>query len=247
MPPRYPPAMVLDDILDRIRSTVAEGRLPVLVLDVDGTLTLTEQRHHRILQEFARDHGHRFPRASAVIADTEASDIGYDVRDLLRARGITDDDCLTAVHRFWVPRFFHSDYCREDPSNPGAVEFCRAAWEAGAFLWYLTARPAPTMLEGTVWSLRRLGFPVFVARTTLQLKPVLMQGDAEYKTAAIEEIAAFPGDVVASFENEPGNAHHFADAFPAALHVLVGDNRSPSAPEPRSTLVAIHDFTGRTR
>ena len=66
--------------------------------------------------------------------------------------------------------------------------------------------------------------------------------DEPYKEEAMRTIASLGGQVVATFENEPANAHIFADAFPAATHLLVGNTHRPDAPEPRPELRHIDDF-----
>jgi hypothetical protein len=230
-----------------VERAVASGELPVLVLDVDSTLIDTSARQHRILREFARVYGDRFPGVVALVdgpAPLAPAQLGYDVRDRFAERGLDDPELLELWMRHWGPRFFHSAYCRDDVAVPGAVAFARAAHEAGAFLWYLTARPTPTMGEGTVGSLMSLGFPLLTARTLLQLKERVHRGDASYKGEALDEIERFPGRLVATFENEPGNAHLFLDRFPEATHVLLDTVHSHRAPEPRAELVRWANFLG---
>jgi hypothetical protein len=48
--------------------------------------------------------------------------------------------------------------------------------------------------------------------------------------------------VVATFENEPGNANLFLDNFPQASHFLIGKVRSPTSPQPRPEIIEIADF-----
>ena len=50
------------------------------------------------------------------------------------------------------------------------------------------------------------------------------------------------GEVVATFENEPGNANLFVEAFPDAANVLVGHTHRPDAPPPVEQVVRIPDF-----
>ena len=50
------------------------------------------------------------------------------------------------------------------------------------------------------------------------------------------------GAVVATFENEPGNANLFLDAFPDALHFLLLTEHSPEAEAPRPELIQTDDF-----
>jgi hypothetical protein len=51
------------------------------------------------------------------------------------------------------------------------------------------------------------------------------------------------GEVVATFENEPGNANLLLEAFPDARHFLLDTVHSPEAEAPDSALIVIEDFT----
>ena len=63
--------------------------------------------------------------------------------------------------------------------------------------------------------------------------------------ATIDDIRSYRGEVVASFENEPGNANMFLAAFPDALHVLLQTIHSPGAEPPRPELILTPDFLMR--
>ena len=76
------------------------------------------------------------------------------------------------------------------------------------------------------------------------MKPDFYADDREFKTAALERIRALGGEVVATFENEPGNANLFMRAFPAAKHFLLDTVHSPGAEAPDPSLIQMDDFTG---
>jgi len=66
--------------------------------------------------------------------------------------------------------------------------------------------------------------------------------DRAFKDDAVADIRSYRGDVVASFENEPGNANMFLRAFPGAVHVLMLTIHSPEAEAPSPELVLSDDF-----
>lgn len=232
---------ILGEILDRVSRTRASGRLPVVVFDLDSTLIETAPRHLAILREFVAE-AWPDPSVAEVVAGLTTVDFGWAVGAPLRRRGVDSPDLHEALIRFWFERFFDSDYLRHDTAAPGAVEFVRAVVERGGFAYYLTARHLPEMGLGTVESLIKLGFPYLDGCSTLQLKPSKSDGDAPFKRAAHAAIAALGGEVVATFENEPGHLNALLDDFPAAAHVRYGHVHSPDAPAPRPEIHHIESF-----
>ena len=227
----------LQEVLLRIDATPRA----VVVFDLDSTLVSTAFRHLRILRDFAAAEGDRHAGLAEAVEGLRAEDIGYDVDVALAARGITADRTLRASVAFWRPRFFSSKHLGEDRLLPGAKDFVEDCHGRGAALCYLTARDEARMGRGTRRSLRSLGLPLEVERAHLLLKPEPHMRDHTWKSAALERVAGL-GEVVATFENEPGNANLFAGAFPGALHFLLETCHSPSAPPARPEVVRIPDF-----
>ena len=132
----------------------------------------------------------------------------------------------------------------EKTTIPGAPEFVTACHDAGAFIYYLTGRHVGGMEKGTVNALVAHGFPLFTGKVACQLKPDYYANDREFKTAALDGVRALHGEVVATFENEPGNANLFFEAFPEAKHFLLDTVHSPEAEVPDPALIVVEDFTG---
>jgi hypothetical protein len=168
--------------------------------------------------------------------------MGWNVHDDLKRAGVEDALVLAAVREFWRERFFQDDYLLHDREVPGAVAFVEACHTRGALIYYLTGRHVGGMEVGTVRSLRQRGFPFWRGRCVLHLKPDFDMNDRAFKDDAIHDIRSYQGEVVATFENEPGNANLFLAAFPEALHVLLLTIHSPGAEPPRPELVQSHDF-----
>jgi hypothetical protein len=177
------------------------------------------------------------------VAGIAVAEQRYSVLDPLQSRiDLTATD-KAAILAWWRGHFFTDAWCARDPIFAGGPEFVRACHERGALIYYLTGRHIHGMEEGTVKSLVGHGFPMFGGRAMLQLKPNFELADEPYKEDAMRVIGSLGGEVVATFENEPANAHIFADAFPGATHFLVGNTHRPDAPEPRAAILHIDDFT----
>ena len=85
--------------------------------------------------------------------------------------------------------------------------------------------------------------PRYTGKATCQLKPDFYANDKEFKTAALDAVRSLDGEVVATFENEPGNANLFMRAFPEAKHYLLDTVHSPEAEAPDPSLIVMDDFT----
>jgi len=229
-------------VLTRLQQPRADGQpTPVVIFDLDSTLIDTSPRHHAILQAFVAE---REPSLRQVVDGMAAERIGWSAEPLLSARGAAPD-VVSRFHAFWAERFFTGPWCLHDEAAPGAVTFVRRVVELGALAYYLTARPSPTMGAQTVQRLQQLGFPVLRGRCPLHMKPAVAMSDARFKRSALREAASL-GEVVATFENEPGHANALREAYPEAHHYLVGDVHSPDAPVPHPGIHQVADFHARS-
>jgi hypothetical protein len=239
----------LREVLERIEATVAGERLPMVVLDLDSTLFSTAHRNLRILGEFAVEYAEDYPKLRDHVEALSPRDMSWQVLDAVRARGYSPSDLERRFRPFWMERFFTDEYVKADRPNLGAVAFANACHGRGALLYYLTGRHKGGMELGTAQSLSGNGFPFWRGRAVLHLKPTFDMPDLEYKEHAVSDIRSYLSPVVATFENEPGNANLFLRAFPDALHFLLETEHSPEAEPPDPELIRIADFRlpeGRT-
>ena len=232
----------LREVFPRIDAAIAAGVLPIVVFDLDSTLFSTAERNLRILREFVVEHRARHPGLSEVAGALRAADMGWNVRDDLRRRGVDDEELLETLKAFWHARFFTDEYCLADAPVPGAVEYVHACHARGALVYYLTGRHVGGMEVGTVGALGAHRFPFWRGRCVLHLKPSFEMNDRAFKDEALADIRSYRGRVVATFENEPGNANLFARAFPEALHFLMLTVHSPDAEPPARELIESADF-----
>ncbi len=221
-------ASLLEGCLTRIQASKDAGRVPVVVFDLDGTLFDNGPRTWQILVEFAESTNNSALRAK--LNDLPRTGLPYLLRDSLARVGYDDEALAEEATEFWFARFFTDDYQAYDEPLSGAIAFVRSIFETGATVAYLTGRDSPGMLVGCAASLRQHGFPVGLAHTALVLKPDFKTPDLEFKADAIAFLDGL-GDVVASFDNEPGNCNLFLERWPNALTVFLETSHAPGAPE----------------
>lgn len=232
----------LREVFTAIDRSLADGVLPLLVFDLDSTLFSTAPRNLNILREFVTLHSEAHPNLRQLTSAVGVEDMGWNVHDDLMRLGVDDKDLLRALKSFWFERFFSDDYLLHDTPLPGAVEYVEACHQRGALIYYLTGRHVGGMEVGTVRALTQQGFPFWHGRCVLHLKPSFEMNDRSFKDDALEDIRSYKGRVVATFENEPGNANMFAQAFPDALHYLLLTIHSPRAESPSPALIRSADF-----
>lgn len=232
----------LREIFPRIDAALARDRLPILVFDLDSTLFSTAPRNLAILREFVLENAGTHPHLADVAERIGLDDMGWNVHEDLRRFGFTEAEVLARLKGFWFDRFFRDEYLAHDTPVPGAAAFVHACHARGALIYYLTGRHVGGMEIGTVRSLRENGFPFWRGRCVLHLKPSFEMNDSTFKQEAVLDVRSYHGEVVASFENEPGNANMFLRAFPDALHVLLETIHSPGAEEGSAQLVRTADF-----
>jgi hypothetical protein len=216
--------------------------VPVVVLDLDGTLIDNRPRTLAIFRELADEWARSEPELAARLRAARAPELAYHMKDSLALLGITRDDLVRQAVDFWRERFFADPHLRHDVEVPGASAFARSCYDRGATLVYLTGRDLPLMGVGTFSSLRDLGFPIGVAGTELVLKPRADMLDAEFKRYEAPRLSRV-GTVVAAFDNEPENCNVFAATYPEADSVFVDTQHLDGAPALSPTVSVIGDFT----
>jgi hypothetical protein len=233
---------LLREIFTKIDASLAAGRLPICVFDLDSTLFSTAPRNLAILREFVTHHCGEHPHLSDIAERIGLDDMGWNVHQDLRRFGVEDAALLERLQAFWFERFFTDDYLAHDEPVPGAPEFVLRCHARGALIYYLTGRHVGGMEVGTVRSLGRKGFPFWRGRCVLHLKPSFEMEDGAFKDDALHDIRSYKGEVVATFENEPRNANMFLREFPGAVNVLLTTIHSPGAEAPAAGLVRTNDF-----
>lgn len=235
---------VLAAIGERVTTIKAAGQVPVVVFDLDHTLFDGRPRTLVILAEFAASVAAEQPAVARAIGRLALRDIAYLLRDTLNSVGVTDPKVIAAAEAYWKPRFFSDPYSQLDVPIAGAAAYVQSLWQRGAVIVYLSGRNADGMLTGTTASLQKWGFPVGVRGVQVVLKPSFSEPDDTFKKASLAQISAL-GQVVASFENEPGNLGMMATRWPDATPVFLDTDFNPGGAvhSPPTTARWVGDYT----
>ncbi len=233
-------AELLRSLVERSRPRPGCAR-PVVVFDLDGTIFDNRPRTAAILKAYAEKVRDTSVDLAEKLFSVHPDRVPYLLADALANLGITAEHEVEALRDHWVEHFFVDEWLHHDTPIAGAVDFATACWRAGASLVYLTGRDLPRMSLGSFASLRDRGFPIGVPGTSLVCKPDPAIADEKYKRDVCPEMARI-GEVIASFDNEPGNCNAFLEHFPNAASVLVATQHMPGAPLLAAGVVTIEDF-----
>jgi hypothetical protein len=225
---------ILREALDAIRP----GRTAA-VFDLDSTILSNKPRQARIVREFGRARG------VAALADcTPREIVSWDLRDTMRLCGLPADEVQRLhadLRRFWLHRFFTSEYCREDEPIPGAPEYLQRVPGKGGEVLYVTGRHAG-MQDGTLHAFRKAGFPLpDGARVQLWLKPRPDDDDDRWKETCNARLREMSG-LACAFDNEPTHVNAYKRAFPDARVVHLDTDHSGRPVEVRPDVPSIVDF-----
>lgn len=232
-----------DALLDAaVERAAALGDGAVAVFDLDGCLFDNRPRQVQILRIWG--------------ARNDVVELGALQVEHIQSWSMTDTLVRMGLHReraaeiaqrarpFWERWFFDDAYVSHDRVLPGAPRFVRRIASTRARVIYLTGRLS-SQRPSTLLNLRRHGFPVDDAGSCLVTKADPEQGDRAFKREAFERIAEL-GEVVVSFDNEPGHVNHAHRRFPGAVVAWLATDHSPAAEPVLAELPGIHGFLRTT-
>ncbi len=250
---------VLNQLLGRVEESAATGAKPLVIFDIDDTLTSTEERSRKILGEFIAQPEVQaaFPEETAKVRPLvdvsglppeQRPRLRFDLKDTARDAGVANESFLDQLSRFWAEnprlqsgRFFDNRYLLADEPNPGAVEFVQAVVAAGGTAAYMTGRKQ-ALMEGTLAVLEKHGFPLPQAfplpegqngGAVIFLKQDISQADDAFKAEKIKELKREHPEVtiVGGFDNEPRNINAFRREGPPASLMVFLDTKHSNAPD----------------
>lgn len=231
---------ILAAIVESCQSLSDAGEHPIVIFDLDSTLFDNGPRIHQIMLEYAEDHALEVTKQQLLAMSNRGLPYGLEL--IFDQINLLDEINRTRAKEFWMERFFTDHYQLLDVPNEGAVNFVNLIFQSGGTVLYLSGRDVPGMLVGCSESLRRHGFPIGMAGTSLILKPEFAISDLDFKTSAVEHIDKL-GTIVATFDNEPGNCNLFLKTWPNAHHVFMKTNHHADAPPLVDGVVSVDDFT----
>lgn len=158
----------------------------------------------------------------------------YDIPTYLRHAGMNDPEFIEAVAEESFAIYLSGAYIvEEDRLYAGAQAFIRELRNAGAEVYFVSARTASTQLRPTLEFLRRRGL---ISESDHVYLKESSESSMEFKRRAVLDIAArtaeIGGRVDAIFENEPENLSIWAEVFPRAKAFFVEGAYLKSGPIP---------------
>jgi hypothetical protein len=227
-------------VAERIDDALAGGRVPQVVLDLDGTLFDNVPRSKASLMDAARHAFGEGPLENTIRGISEAA-FEYNPIDTLRKHGVRDEETLERLRDEWAKRFFGSTYLTHDVPLAGAVDAATRWWSAGAELNYLTGRHVPEMFLGTCRSLHDEGFPIGTLRTQLLMKPAFDHNDVEFKITTVPSIRR-KGPIVLIVDNDPRVINPLSLEVPEAAAVMMETLHPVDAPVLAARVIRAPDF-----
>lgn len=228
------------EALDAVLADVEAAPGALVVFDLDDTVFSTNDRHLRILREYADLIEGREPAAAGLLRSIDRERLRYQIAQTAQEAGV-DEAVTKDLRDFWFARFFQNRYLLEDSPVPGAPAYCAEVLARGGKLVYVTGRDE-RMREGTEKSFTNHGFPPpDGAAVRLMLKPRFDTPDHAFKSETLVVLAKL-GRVAASFENEPTHINMFREAFPEGRHFLLETKHSGRPVIPHADVVRIRDF-----
>jgi len=216
--------------------------------DLDGTLLSNKPRQARIVRDFGSERD-----APALARCGPEMIVSWDLHDTMRLCGLSQDEIESRyqdLERYWLDRFFTSEYCKEDEPVPGARDYLERVVRRGGHILYVTGRHAG-MEAGTLAAFRRAGFPLpeivasaapaSAAPVQLWLKPVLEDDDDRWKEICHERLADLRG-IACAFDNEPTHVNGYKRRFPEAYVVHLDTDYSPRPVEVLDSIPSVVDF-----
>ncbi|MCP4632975.1 MAG: hypothetical protein GY855_08605 [candidate division Zixibacteria bacterium] len=231
----------LNKVLERTERLKKEGKTPLAIFDLDGTLFTYTLRVRNILLDALEGKEKEFPGAKTLIEHIPHTEYEYLVLDTIKKYDIDIPGLNDYILEFWERWFFANKYLKYDQPVPGGVDFVNAISESGIYIIYLTGRDIPRMGEGTIASIKNTGYPFGDGKAEIILKPKYEDDNWEHKNKSVERIKQM-GEVALAIDNEPGEVNILADKFPDAIVVMVHTLHSPGAPEPRDSVLHIKNF-----
>jgi hypothetical protein len=211
-----------------------------LLFDLDSTLFDNSPRVYKILQDFIKNYGDKYPDDLEKLSSIKREDIIWGIKENLNRAGVINEPLVNHLVKFWFESFFSNEYIIDVPLK-GALKFAQDADNLGIKILYLTGR-FETMREGTVKNIIEHGFPLDGNSGNLILKPHQKIADHDFKHTAMENIKLY-GEMLAGFDNEPINVNIFQTHFPKSEVFFLETNHSLNPPNLMNSIHSITDFS----
>jgi hypothetical protein len=231
---------LLSEAIKKVESGPKSSKSPVFVIDIDSTLLGLGKRLRSIFMSYIRSHPKPPLWAHKAIPHMEPFNHHYSLGKALSLmvpkaefsrEGFQEEfeSFFGGFKDFWENHFFSDRHLHFDEAYPGAVEFVNSLEDHGIGVVYLTGRDRPRTGQGTLNSLKKLGFKMG-ENYRLLMKPTPTEFDVVFKKRAIEVLVR-QHQVLAMIDNEPENLVMFARHSPHSEIVFFHSIMSPRVPE----------------
>lgn len=236
----------LQAVKDQVELTLAHHLRPVVIFDIDDTLTDTKERNLRVLKNFVSQPfiKNQYPNEVQKILKLSKANIRYQLKDTLKEASILDAEFVTKASQFWLAHFFTNEYVAFDRPIEGASQYLHQLINKGAIIVYLTGRDIPRMKEGTIQNINHNLFPFSADTSFLFMKSDTSIDDLSFKKQSFDQIKKL-GEVVAVFENEPANLNAMIQVFPNANAIFLDTTHSPLPDTPHTKAHTIKNYNYR--
>lgn len=214
-------------IFKRIEQVKAQGRQPVVMVDLDETLYDFRPRNRAVYLTWAEEnaknvHFARVLSSSPLLLSQRSP---FDMAKILDSSGVSyDQEEIEALISYWQTYSQSNNWVHLDQPFPHSVEMLNALYSAGTKIIYMTSR-FENMREGTEGNLVRDGFPLKEQGCPLimRVSPRSQQVAWQLKVNALQRVMLEDPQVelVATIDNEPGTAVALRAQFSRAYHVFM--------------------------
>lgn len=224
------PILLLGHIANKVRNAQYEGKRPMVVFDIDGTLLDARRRVMYIIKEYAEQELEGVgPAVALKLARLEVKHVQLLLTDTLSAVGVNDSAVVGKIRSYVSQRMHTNDYLIRDTATAGSVRYVQELYSMGACIIYVSGRDTVSQLTGTVKALHQKGYPIGVHHTQLIMRPTAHSSYVNFLKQVKTYLRQF-GDVIATFDSEPERANENRQTFPKTVVVLYEAVHLPHSP-----------------
>lgn len=220
----------LELVVARAHEISASGGTPMVISDLDETLIDSTTRRYQALRDSLPEACAEVPAAACGalkginIAEQLALPNRYDLEPLLDLVKFPQGGARQRLLNATVDKYLSGRHIELDQAVPGALDLVHQLQNAGAEIYYVSARSDAKQRAGTIDNLHSLGFIRDGEDTRVILKPQGMSS-IEFKRSTFERLRKLASmnrrEAILVMENEPENMNAFTETFPDALGVFV--------------------------
>ncbi len=223
------------NLKNKSENAIKKGKMPLIIVDLDGTLVDYTMRTYSIFQEMPNNFD--LPdNVRDIILSIKPSEFHYHPRENLNSVGIEDSELVDQLSAFWEKSFLSNYYLHYDIPLDGSEEFIRNILDHGINIVYLTGRDEENMGMGTRTWLQKYNLHPLENRTRLLLKTDMSLINYQAKDKNCEIIKTL-GEPVLIIDNEPIELATTWGRFPEAIGILMEtQNTGRKAELPANTI-----------